>query len=67
MWTEGEIKIKDTGFFLEECIIGCVQLIWIHGVQEFVLCVLGDMLGALGGVSAYLDPWRAGVCSVCFG
>ena len=23
------------------------QLIWIHGVQEFVLCVLGDMHGAL--------------------
>ena len=23
------------------------QLIWIHGVQEFVLCVLGDLHGAL--------------------
>jgi hypothetical protein len=30
-----------------ECVLGCVQLIWIHGGQEFVLFVLGDMYGAL--------------------
>jgi hypothetical protein len=36
-----------------ECVLGCVQLIWIHGGQELVLFVLSNMYGAfqlhLGG------------------
>jgi hypothetical protein len=40
------LKEEDNGF-QKDCILGCVQLIWIHGVQEFVLCVLGGLHGAL--------------------
>jgi hypothetical protein len=50
------------------------RLIWILGVQEFVLCVLGDVLGLRPKFSlclriylAHLDPWCAGICPVCFG
>jgi hypothetical protein len=42
-----DYKNKKETLVLEDCILGCFQLIWIHGVQEFVLCVLGDMHGAL--------------------
>jgi hypothetical protein len=50
------------------------RLIWILGVQEFVLCVLGDVIGLrpkfslrLRVYSSHLDPWCAGICPMCFG
>jgi hypothetical protein len=50
------------------------MFIWIHGVQKFVLFVLGDVLGLLPkfslrlrAYSAHLDPQCAGVCPVRFG
>jgi hypothetical protein len=50
------------------------MFIWIHGMQKFVLFVLGDVLGLLPKFSlrlrvysAHLDPQCAGVCHVRFG
>jgi hypothetical protein len=50
------------------------MFIWIHGVQNFVLFVSGDVLGLLPKFSlrlqvysAHLDPQCAGVCPVRFG
>jgi hypothetical protein len=51
-----------------------IQSIWVLGVQEFVLFVLGDVLCLLPKFSlrlrvysAHLDPQCAGVCPVRFG
>jgi hypothetical protein len=50
------------------------MFIWIHGMQKFVLFVLGDVFGlhpkfrlCSQAYSAYLDLWRTGVCFVCLG
>jgi hypothetical protein len=50
------------------------MFIWVHGMQKFVLFVLGDVLGLhlifrlrRQAYSAYLDPWCAGICPVYFG
>jgi hypothetical protein len=37
---------RDIGFSTD-CICGCTQLIWILGVQKFVLFVMDNMLGVL--------------------
>jgi hypothetical protein len=51
-----------------------IQHIWILGVQEIVLFILGDVLCLLPKFSlrlrvysAHLDPRCAGVCPVRFG
>jgi hypothetical protein len=51
-----------------------IQYVWILGVQEFVLFVLGDVLCLLPkfslrvrAYSAHLDPQYAGICPVHFG
>jgi hypothetical protein len=53
---------------------GCTKLIWNLGMQEFVLFVSDDVLGLNSffrmrqwAYSAFLDPWCAGICPVCFG
>jgi hypothetical protein len=51
-----------------------IQSIWILGIQEIVLFVLGDVLCLISKFSlrlrvysAHLDPQSAGVCPVYFG
>jgi hypothetical protein len=45
---EGSLLFKEGRHWCSEgCILGCIRLIWIYGVQEFVLYVLGGMHVAL--------------------
>jgi hypothetical protein len=68
---KGEEENRDT---ISHSKVVATMFIWIHGVQKFVLFVLGDVLGLLPKFSlrlrvysAHLDPQCAGVCPVRFG